>query len=149
MSQQYSVQTDLSFAEFDEPKSALALVREVMAEVGRLERLDRRLCRSRMRVRRRDKLVEIVLVVTAGSWTEAYDIGMATLRSSLHAAGGSSASWSRVRPQFARSHPQRHETSWSAAADAAGRRARFEHPLPAMTSMPTRLAIPTADPRWN
>lgn len=89
----FLVATDLSFSNFDSPKAGLTLIRNVRSEVVRLAKVDARLLGVTSNINRRDRTVEIVLQVRAESEVEAAEVGIASLRASIHAAGGCTAHW--------------------------------------------------------
>ena len=157
----FQVATDLSFSNFDSSKAGLALIRDVRSEVVRLAKVDERLVGVTSNVNRRDRSVEIVIHVRASSEAEAADVGIASLRASIHAAGGSTAHWDgnavllapsnssipvagvtsaasaprwRRRRDDAKTAPLRHraETSWAEAADKVVESSRPATPLPSL-----------------
>jgi hypothetical protein len=95
--ERFVVTTELDRSNFDSRAQARGLVRRVGAELRRLERLDDRLSGTGLRrIRGGSGMVEATVVVAASSEHAAVQLGVAVLRTGIHAAGGSTAGWNQV-----------------------------------------------------
>ncbi len=93
----YEVTTELDARSFESTMSARALVRRVRVELRRLEHGDRRISRPRVRrSRSSSRGYEVSLRVAGWSYSDAVDHCIVALRTAVHAAGGSSATWNGV-----------------------------------------------------
>ena len=95
----FTVTMDLSLGLFDCRRTAVDLVRSVRSEIRALQRTDPRIGAARLRLDRRRRAATVELRVAAPSAAAAFDIGTATVRASIHAAGGSTQGWSLPEPQ--------------------------------------------------
>jgi hypothetical protein len=160
--QRFAVATTLSMGSFDDRREGRALIAKVMTELRRLRRADPRVVTGRLRAApgARDAM-EVVLTIEADTAWEAYEIGAAAVRSSIHAAGGATAGWERTCPrvlQIAPSAPvtrrrrggQRNRprpadavrtaSTWDGWAAIAARTAHTHQPLPPF-AMPSNALI--------
>ena len=95
----FAVTMDLSLGLFDRRRTGVELVRSVRSEIRALQRTDPRIGAARLRLDRRRRAATVELRVAAPSAAAAFDIGAATVRASIHAAGGSTQGWALPEPQ--------------------------------------------------
>lgn len=151
----FEVAAVLSIANFDDRRVAMRLVRRVVAEARTLRSLDQRIRRVVFRTRRRAATVELSVVLRATSPSEAFDLGRAVLRAAVHAAGGDTVGWERLRPEIrparagrraaapdARSFEAAPLTGWPGRAASAQRRAAEGPSLPPFAGAVDRRALP-------
>ena len=149
----FVVSTSLGTAQIDTARLAKARLKAVMAEVKRIRRSDRRVRGAKLRpvssVEGGKYLLE--LTIAAPSGYEAFEIGSAVVRASIHTAGGSTAGWeTNVVPQLAvgamrgRVRP----TTPSSWAEVTATAARHAAALPVLPSFDPALApVAQASPR--
>ena len=143
----YLVVCDLSLQNFDDRRAGYATAKDAYAEV---RRLDLRIRSTRMR-RVEPLVVQIAMTVEATAPQHAADLCGTVLRSALHAIGGTTAGWERLRPQVQRaSVPPRRRwgrqvpaptaplweppADWAARSAAAHRAAVASRPLPPLVT---------------
>ena len=146
----YLVVCDLSLQNFDDRRAGYAAAKGAYAEVRRLGRLDQRIRSTRMR-RNEPLVVQIAITVEATTPREAFDHCGTILRSALHAIGGSTAGWERLRPQVRRAPTSARRRwgrpvpspaaplwepspDWAACSAAAQRAATASRPLPPLVT---------------
>lgn len=126
----YRVVCDLDIDQFDQRREGRAAARAAISEIRRLRHGDERI-RSVRHQRVGRSCVRVSIELAARSPHEAADVGHAIVRTGVHAAGGATTGWGRIKPEWidtTSSYRTEACSTWAAHTAAALRRLEAGRP---------------------